>query len=494
MPPSASPPSIAQLAVRGAIWTGAGQYLFFAFGIAKAIILARAIDRELFGLVAGATVWASYLGAGRLDLRMAALGSREEPEVLDTQFLLENLTAALAFPLTAALMLIWPQLVPPHGWILIFVMLGAAQFDALSSTSVYLIEKRLRQDIAGRFAMIAATTGFVLPVAFALAGHPLVALGVDAVWSLLLTRAGAVLYIRWRPRGAWTLDQARQQLRLAGRMWIIGVLGKITLQFDDWLVFNVRRPAGVIWRGAGVEPEALYDRAYSVSKLPMDLAGGVIASNALAIYAERASHGGELLLSAYRRMTWSLAWVVFSSGAYLFLAIDDLVYVLGDAWLPMVPLLRLMILFIVGRPLLQNCAHVLLALQRERDVRFATGVQAAFLLVACPPAVYSFGAAGAAVVVSIMSALGVILFERCVTRRLGRASWPMYVAPACTAVATIAAMTALETALPASVWLSAIIKAIVCGVAFGSVIWVFDRAAALDAWRAFRRGWSPVLR
>ena len=59
MPPSAPPPSIARLAVRGAIWTSAGQYLFFVFGVAKAIILARLIDRELFGLVAGATVWAS---------------------------------------------------------------------------------------------------------------------------------------------------------------------------------------------------------------------------------------------------------------------------------------------------------------------------------------------------------------------------------------------------------------------------------------------------
>src|SRR5689334_7852626 len=107
MPASDSPPSMARLAVRGALWTGAGQYLFFILGVAKAIVLARLIDRELFGLVAGATVWASYLGVGRLDLRMAALGSREEPEVLDTQFLLENVTAATAFPLTVALRMIW---------------------------------------------------------------------------------------------------------------------------------------------------------------------------------------------------------------------------------------------------------------------------------------------------------------------------------------------------------------------------------------------------
>jgi O-antigen/teichoic acid export membrane protein len=490
MPPSTAPPSIAQLAVRGAIWTGVGQYGLFAFGIARVIILARLVDRELFGLVAGAAVWTSYFSVGRLDLRMAALTSREEREVLDTQFLLENVSAALAFPLALLALALWPDLIGPRGWLLVFVLLAVAQIDALTSTSAYLIDRRLRQDVLGRLTAATAATGFGVPVACALLGYPLTALALAAVWPLLVPRLGAAIWARWRPGFAWTRDEIRRQLRLAASMWWIGLLGKITFQFDDWLVFNLRRPAQVIWRGTGVEPEALYDRAYGVSKLPMDLAGGLIASNALSIYAERASHGTAVLWSAYRRLTWALSWIIFSSGSYLFLAADSLVHVLGEAWIPMVPLIQLMIVFIVGRPLLQNCAQVLLALKQERDVRFATLVQAVFLIVVCPPAAFYYGAAGAAGAVSLMTAVGLVVSERCVARRLGRSSWPAYGAPAGAAVVAILLTAGLASALPTSVWLAAIAKGVLCGVVFALGLWLSDRPAALDLWHTVRRGWN----
>lgn len=489
MSPSAAPPSIAKQVLRGAFWTAVGQYALFAFGIGRAIILARLVDREYFGLVAGAVVWSSYLSICRLDLRMAALGSRENSETLDTQFLLENLSAAIAFPLTAVLWAIWPEVMTPHGWIVILVLLAAAQFDALTSTAAYLLDKRLRQDITGRVTAVTAIGGFVVPVAIALAGYPLTALAIDAVWPMVVPRACALIFAGWWPGVGWSVTEIRQQIRLGGTLWSIGVLGKITFQFDDWLVFTGRRPSAVLWRGTGVEPEALYDRAYGVSKLPMDLAGGVIASNALAIYSERAAHGRDVLHPVYRRMTWALAWIIFASGTYLLIAIDDLVYLLGAAWVPMVPLARLMILFTVARPLLQNCAQILLALKRERDVRRATLSQAIFLLVVCPPAVYYWGAAGAAVAVSLMSVVGLIASERYVTQALGSSSWPSYVAPATAAVLTVVAAFGLASMLPTNVWAAAFVKAMICGAVFPATMWLVDRTAAVEAWRAFRRGW-----
>ena len=71
-------------------------------------------------------------------------------------------------------------------------------------------------------------------------------------------------------------------------------------------------------------------------------------------------------------------------------AADDLVHILGERWVPMVPLVRLMILFVVGRPLFQNHAQLLLAMRRERDVRAAMAGQAVFIVLACQPAVYWF--------------------------------------------------------------------------------------------------------
>lgn len=478
--------------VHGALWTGASHVLLFAAGLTKAVILARIIDRELFGLVAGAAVWTSYLGIARLDLRIAAFNSREETEILDTQFLLENLSAAIGFPVAAAAMAVWPALLPPAGWALVFLLLAAAQFEALTSTSVYLVEKRLRQDVMGRLTMASAVMGPVVVLALALGGRPLLALAIDAVWPVLIPRAGAVMFAGWRPRFRWTLTQARTQLRLAWTIWVSSLLSKITFQFDDWLVFNTPRPHPVLWRSTGVAAEAVYDRAYRVAKLPMDLAAGMIAANALAIYAERAARGRDQVADAYRRISWLLAWIISASSAYLFVAADELVYVLGEQWLPMVPLLRLSALFMVGRPLIQNAAQVLLALDRSDDVRRTFAVQAVFLVVVAPFTVIYAGAAGAAVAVSVMSALGLITADRLVARHLGGGLWRRLAAPASAGVAAVGLAWVVAGAVSGATWYIAVVKAAVCAAVFAVALAALDRAAALDAWRTLRRGWTSV--
>jgi O-antigen/teichoic acid export membrane protein len=481
-------PSLVRLAARGALWTGVGQYASFALGVGKAILLARLVGRPYFGLLAGATVWASYLGLARLDLRLAVLRSSEEPEVLETQFTLENLSALAGFAVAGLLALAWPGLMAPEVWGLVFVFLAAAQFETLTSTSVSLAEKRLRQDVIGRLTAASAVLGFAVPVALAWRGLPLPALVVDAVLPIVVPRLGAVVFAGWRPAVGWHPARVREQLRLAWTMWTTGLLGKVTFQFDDWLVFNLRRTGPSVWRSSGVEPEALYDRAYGIGKLPMDLAAGMIASNALAIYAEGAARGRDVLAGAYRRLTWLLAWVVFASGTFVFAAADDLVHVLGETWVPMVPLLRLMILFVLLRPLFQNNAQALLADGGERDVRRAMLVQAVFLAVVCPPAVLFAGAAGAAVAVSAMSAIGLFASERDVVRRLGIAPGALYVRPAGAGIVALALVTISSPLLPSNIWASAGLKGAVTAAIFGAAIALFDRAGAAEAWRLVRRG------
>ena len=199
--------------------------------------------------------------------------------------------------------------------------------------------------------------------------------------------------------------------------------------------------------------------------------------------ADATSVGG-----AYRRLTWLLAWVVFASGTYVFAAADDLVHVLGETWVPMVPLLRLMILFVLLRPLFQNNAQALQADGGERDVRRAMLVQAVFLVVVCPPAVLFAGAAGAAVAVSAMSVIGLAVSERDVARRLGVAPGALYVRPACAGIVALALVTIGSRLLPSNIWASAGVKGAVTLVIFGAAVALFDRAGATESWALMRRG------
>lgn len=483
-------PSLARSVTRGALWTGASQYVLFGLGIVKTVILSRLIGPDLVGLLAGATVWSSYFGFARTELRLAVYTSQEEPEVLNTQFVLENITALASLLVAGLVLLIWPGLVQPATtWPLIFIMLGAGLFETLTSTPVYLVDKRLRQDVMGRITIGASLIGFIVPVLLAVGGAPMTALVVDALLPSIIQRLGAVIFIRWRPSWVWQQAEWRAQLRLAWTMWTTGILGKVTFQFDDWLVFNVNGPRSPVWLGSGVEPEGLYSRAYNIGKMPMDVVAGMIGSIALSVYSEGAARGKEVLQSVYRQMTWLLAWIIFFSSSLAFAAASEITHILlGDYWLPMVPLLQLMFLFIIGRPFFQNNSQLLQAVRQEKDFRWTTFVQAIFLILTCPIAVYFWGAAGASVAVSGMSIVGFVLTERLVTKHLGVAIWPIYIVPGLTGLAVIGLLLVLGSVLPANAWLSAIIKGVISLVAFGGVLILFERQQAKAAWATLRQG------
>lgn len=486
-----SRPSLTRLATRGALWTGASQYLLFGLGIVKTILLARLIGREYFGLLAIAGVWASYFAVGRLELRVAVFNSNEESKVLHTQFLLENLSMLTGLIAAGVAALLWPSLVPPGAWPVVFILLLGALFETLSSTPAYLIEKRLRQDVLGRFNIFAALVGLAVPLVLAWGGAAMTALLADLLLPVWIPRLGAWLFIRWRPALIWDWEQIRKQWRLGWTLWTTGLLGKITFQFDDFLVGNFNLPRPIVWMGAGVVPEALYSRAYNVGKMPMDVVAGMIGSMALSLYAESAARGREVLAAAYRRVTWILTWIIFFSSAAAFVTAGEVVYVLGEQWVPMAPLFRLMCLFVVGRPLFQNNAQLLLAMRAERDFQMTMLAQAAFILVACPPAVYFYGAAGASVVVSLMSVIGLATTEWRVAARLNDSVWRVYLTPAAAAVIAILAAGFLSPFLSASLWLAAVVKGAVVAAVFGAAVILFDRRALQGTWDALRRGLRP---
>jgi O-antigen/teichoic acid export membrane protein len=476
-------------AVHAVFWAGLSQSLLFGVSVVKGIVLARLVGPESFGVIAGATVWASYLGVFRLDLRVAVLRSREEPRTLGVQLWLENVSALSAFVAVGGLVLVWPGAMSAEAWGVTLILLVLAQLETLSSTATYVAEKRLRQDLLGRLAIAGALVGGAVAVPMALLGRPLGALVADVVLSGVVARIGLLVVVGGFPRPAWDAVEARAQLRLGWTLWSSAILGKIAFQFDDWLIYNVHRPHPVVWQGAGIVPTALYARAYNIGKLPMDLVGALVARTALALYADAAGRGSAALVRARTRLTAVLAWSVLGASAVLLVVAEEIVSVLGPQWTATVPLLRLLALFVVARPLFQNNAQTLLAVGGEEAFRRAMLVQVGVILLAGPLAVHAFGAAGVAVVVSGMSALGLAVTEGQVARYLGAAvAWRAYAAPVVAGVTAVIGVVVLTPWLPASPWLSAGAKALLCLVVFGGALAMFGRDVVRDAWTVARRG------
>ncbi len=488
---SDSESNLAKQAVRGGLWTAISQYWLFAVGLGRVAILARLITPEYYGILAVAVPWVTYLTFFRFNFRPAFLNSEESETLSHTQFWLENAFAFAAFPLTGLAYLLLPESISPERsvWWMILALLALVQFESYYSTSRFLLEKHMKHDVIGRLQMITGVLWFVVPVLLAWQGWFLTAVFFEYAIPSLVTGIGILVVQPWLPRFRWGRPEAKVLIESGFTMWTNGLLGKIVFQFDDWLVGNIKRSGATIWMSSGTQPAALYYRSYSAGKMPMDVFAGMIGQIALPLYSNGAAEGMQTLRNLYRQVTWLLANMIALSSTFALIATEEaLLIFLGEEWVDMVPIFRLMVLFIVGRPMYQNAMQLLLANKKEKEARYTNLVQAIFLLIVCPPAVWFYGAAGAAVTISIMTVIGVMAGEREVTKTLHQQYWTLYIAPILISFVTAGIIFAVSPWIPSQIWISAIIKGLICVAAFGASIWIFQRQPLLDVWQTLRQG------
>ncbi len=488
-----------KLAVRSALWAGGSHYWLFGLGLVKTVVLARLVPPEYFGMVALGQAWVTYFSVFRIDFRAVIVTWEDDsPRTLSVQFWLENLLSWSGLLLAAGLYWISPQALFLVGevpgrwisavWVAVFALLLVVGFESLTSTPRYLLERKLRQDILGRLTILHAVLGLIVSVALAWRGHYLAAILVDVAMPVVVIGIGVTLVTGWRPSLVWDTKLARGLLEFGLTMWTAGLLGKIVFQLDDWLVGTIGHKRPKVWLSSGLLPVSFYSRAYTAGKMPMDVFAGMIGQIALPLYARSADQGRETLQRAYRHLSWLLAHMIFLSGVFALTATEEVVtIVLGELWLPTVPLFRLMAGFILLRPLYQNACQLLIALRKEKRMRRTVAQQAVFLLLVCPPAVWIWGAAGAGVTVSVMTIIGLFFADRYVREELGLSAVDAYLMPILTGLGVYGMLRLLTPWLPLSLWGSAAAKGGLCLAMFALVIFLFERNQAQTVWATVRR-------
>jgi PST family polysaccharide transporter/lipopolysaccharide exporter len=365
-----------------------------------------------------------------------------------------------------------PALLSPVHWMAtFFCYFPAGVLPALVSTPLYLLEREIRHDITSGLTVLSALLGMLVSITLAFLGQPLWALIADTALLTCVPGVGAWIVTRWRPTWRWDRAVAREIWAFATTVWTTGLLGIITFQFDD----------GLVGRFRGDRMLGFYSRAYAQAKIPLDVFGGVIAGMSLPLYSQSLAAGKEFLMRVYAQTTWILARLIALSSIIMLAATEEIVRLwVGDNWLPMVPLIRLMSLFIVGRPLFQNHGIVLLALGKERQFRFIVFIQAAILLAAGLPAVLIWGAEGVAVVVSVMMLVGLVISEIYVTRLIKLSAVPVYALPGLLTVILTVALYWVVGLLGLPLLLALIAKTAAAVLLFGGAMVLLERPQLIE--------------
>ncbi len=240
----------------------------------------------------------------------------------------------------------------------------------------------------------------------------------------------------------------------------------------------------------------------------MDLFAGVIGGIALSMYARSRAAGRATLERAYTLTTWLLMRVVAWSSVIVLAAAEEVVaIILGPGWEATPPLVRLMFLYVLGRPLFQNNAQLLVATRHEKLVRRAQALQAVILVLLAPFAVARWGAAGASVAVSVMMVAGFALSQVYAARAARAPLLRLYALPFLLAAALTPAVYALGgllppvevaaladtrfAALPADL-LSLAVKGLAATLLFSAVTWLAERDTARQVIALVRENLLPA--
>lgn len=406
---------LATRVVRGSLFVAAASYATIVIGFTGSIIMARLLSPQDFGTLAialfifGLMNLRTKVGFGQAFARDPEFSGRG----FGTIYALDLGTAGLSLLVALAL----APLLGFFGYTgdvsrVVLALAAIGMLDAMGATAGLILDKSL---LFGQ-TTLAATFSLILSYVPAL----ILAVNGFGVWSLVAQLAAqtliSVLANWWLARRAvpelwrvrWTFDRL-----LGGKFVRFGLVwggsaiaGFLNTQFDNFLVGTF----------VGLAALGFYDRAYRFASWPNLLVTSIISRTSFFTYA-RLQEDRARLSKTLEMTLWIITTLALPLALVILVTAPDLVrLLLGDRWLPAVPFLRILVIYSVIRPLLEDVGGLLIALGRPGLVSAASWVQTATLVIVGSALTHSFGAIGTAVAVGFSFFVGGVMLYRWLVR------------------------------------------------------------------------------
>jgi O-antigen/teichoic acid export membrane protein len=384
--------SIGHRAIWGTIYTFFGDYTVYIINFVRGIILARLVGPEIFGVIAMADFYKTLLSQPvNIGFEQSLIYQKEKlDEGYNGYYLMVN--GFSIFSLIVGV-IISPILLRYYSQDIVFALialLAILVIQTLGSAPTTHLRKTMRFGKLSIAQIVAAVIAFIVSIYLAWLGFSLVALLAVQLVTVATNTVFAWVYSGWRFTNKFDRKINMHILRFGGIIWIRNFFGFISTQFDNFLVGQV----------AGITMLGFYSKAYNLAQQPLGLFAQVTNKVAEPLIAEikddkvRLEKTFNLMISLVFKATLYVGMVLFVW------APEIINLLIGERWLPMVPMFRGLVIFLVARPVWELVSTFYTFIGKPEIVAKGQGIQAILLLIFGTIAVYTFGAFGVAVVVS----------------------------------------------------------------------------------------------
>lgn len=403
---------VATRAVRSTLYVALNTYISVAVTFVSSIILARLLEPSHFGIIALANFFLGLFGRVReLGLNQALVHRQKNIEeaypvhfILHLGLALLNLLLVLvAVPILSSRYPDQPQMVSVLVVFAVFVI-----FQAASQTQQIAFEKELLfryTTLINIFALIVSSTAAIV-----------MAYKNYGVWSLVagntintfLIFVGLWLFRPWKLQLTFNKEIAKWFLKFGFYLWIGAIVTFILFQYNDFIVGTL----------LGAATLGFYAKALKFAELPNSMVTSVISRVALPTYSKLQDEKQKLQTS-FNLVLRNIVRISVPMTLMLFFTAREFTLVLiGEKWLPMVPIFKLLILYSFLRAIFDDAGAFLTAVGKPQIVSKYISLQAILLLILTPILVKASNVDGAAISLDVVMLLGVVLAYYYVSKRI----------------------------------------------------------------------------
>lgn len=382
--------SIARKAVVGALWTSGSNYLSQGVGMLSVAVLGRLLLKEDYGLFGVANSIKEFLFIlTAFSFNMSIVQTQEQREHLYSTALLLNIALAMVTIVMTALAITVYMFFRPLSATEIAVLVSLVAVNILNLFGQHfdaILQRNLQFRTISLIAFVMNLANPVAAVTCAWAGF--------GVWSLVAGQsAGAVVFLAgsWLFAG-WSISFAysRETAR-----WFLSQGWKY-LSSRSLEVLYTELDRIVVKRFSSYEQVGIYDRAILAARYPARIVTPTIIGVAMPVYSKMTT-GERSLSDAYGLVNYFLIRVLLPFGlVFLLIPENFLQGLLGEQWGVSAPVLRILAVYAVLHPVVENFKVLFYALGRPGDVAFARILQVVVFLPAIFVLVALEGVTGAA--------------------------------------------------------------------------------------------------
>jgi O-antigen/teichoic acid export membrane protein len=390
------PSSVFEKTIHGGMWEGSIRTSTHAVSLLRTLVLARLLAPYDFGLMGIALLATSILETfSETGFEHALIQKKGDiEEYLDTAWMVQvSRGLVLGLVLYATAPWIATFFASPEAVEIVHLVCLAVMVAGFRSIGLTLLTKEMRFKRRGLVSMSSAVANFVVSVTAAVALRNASAIAYGLLAGNTVATIVSYGVHPYRPSLRWNTKRARELLGF-GR-WIHG---------STILVFLFREGDDIfLGKVLGTLSLGLYQMAYRVSNLPATQVTHLISKVMLPAYAEIQDRREQLRSAYLQALSITTAVATPLAFAVAYFAPDFTKIILGDKWLPMVPIVQILALFGLIRSI-DSCVGPLVVASGRPDLETKLLFGKVLLLaVIIYPLTMSWGAPGTATAVTLAS-------------------------------------------------------------------------------------------